>query len=156
MICANVKSYKRKYTTKGNVKAKYTVTKQINLSANCDLEGGEPVVILTKDEYNSLCSDNSPELEELQKLLNDKKATIKDLDQAVAKYKKKESVAIDTMKVNNDLVKQIQNLNSELKATNQELSDLKLAYGVLFNRGLLARIRNKPVNNIRLIETGKE
>ena len=66
MITAVVKAYKRSYKTKSKVKPTVTVTKQINLSANSDLEADDVVYILTEAEYKSLNSNDTNKIKELQ------------------------------------------------------------------------------------------
>lgn len=160
MITAVVKAYKRTYKTKSKVKPTVTVTKQINLSANSDLEADDTVYILTEAEYKSLNSSDTNKIKELQTELEADKLLIQDLNKTIKELQDKEQLLIDTLTVNNSLIKDVESLTEQNNKHIKTISTLKIINSVLYNRGLIARIRNKTVNidteAVKLIETDKE
>lgn len=160
MITAVVKAYKRSYKTKSKVKPTVTVTKQINLSANSDLEADDIVYILTEAEYKSLNSNDTNKIKELQTELEADKLLIQDLNKTIKEFQDKEKLLTDTLTVNNSLLEDIRRLTSKNNEYIKTISTLKIVNEVLYNRSLIARIRNKAVNidteAVNLIETDKE
>lgn len=160
MRTAIVKAYKRSYKTKSKVKPTVTVTKQINLSANSDLEGDELVYILTEDEYKSLNNEDTNKIKELQTQIETDKLLIQDLNKTIKELQDKEQLVTDTLTVNNSLLEDVRRLTEENNKQIKTIGALKIVNEVLYNRGLFARIRNKAINIdsevVKLIETDKE
>lgn len=160
MITAIVKAYKRSYKTKSKVKPTVTVTKQINLSANSDLEGDELVYILTEDEYKSLNNEDTNKIKELQTQIGTDKQLIQDLNKTIKELQDKEQLVTDTLTVNNSLLEDVRRLTEDNNKHIKTISTLKIVNEILYNRGLIARILNKTVNidseTLKAIETDKE
>ena len=157
---AIVKSYQRKYKTKSKVNETVKQTKQINIPVASDLEGDDVVYILTEDEYNSLSSEDDTVISELQSSLDSQKELVQSLNKEVEEYKEKDKLLIDTLAINTKLISDIEQLNIEIKEYDKDVNELKLVNQLLYNRGLISRIRNKAVNitseNVKYIETVKE
>ena len=160
MIKATVKAYQRKYKTKNKVKPTLTVTKQINLSSNCDLEADDVVYVLSEEEYEELNTSDDTVISELQTSLDTQKEFVERLNKEVEEYKEKETIAIDTLAINNKLLSDIEQLHHEIKEYDKQVNELKLVNQLLLNRSLLSRILNKQVilssDDVKEIETKKE
>lgn len=146
MIQSVVKAYKRTYKTKGRVKPTIKQTKQINLSANCDLEGDDVVYILTEDEYKDLASSDESVINELQSSLDSQKQIVERLSKELGKYKEREKIATDILSLNNKLITDNEQLNIELREHDKVINELKLVNQLLINRSLIARILNRDVD----------
>ena len=146
MIQSVVKAYKRTYKTKGRVKPTIKQTKQINLSANCDLEGDDVVYILTEDEYKDLASSDKSVINELQSSLDSQKQIVERLSKELGKYKEREKIATDILSLNNKLITDNKELNIELREHDKVINELKLVNQLLINRSLIARILNRDVD----------
>lgn len=146
MIQSVVKAYKRTYKTKGRVKPTIKQTKQINLSANCDLEGDDVVYILTEDEYKDLASSDESVINELQSSLDSQKQIVERLSKELGKYKEREKIATDILSLNNKLITDNKELNIELREHDKVINELKLVNQLLINRSLIARILNRDVD----------
>jgi hypothetical protein len=160
MIKSIVKAYQRKYNTKGKVKPSYSVTKQINIPVDCDLEGDDIVYVLSEAEYKELIATDDSITNKLQESLNSQKEFVERLNKEVEEYKEKETIAIDTLAINNKLLSDIEQLHHEIKEYDKQVNELKLVNQLLLNRSLIARILNKSVNivsdDIKYVETDKE
>ena len=157
---AIVKAYQRKYKTKSKVNETVKQTKQINLPVACCLEGDDVVYILTEDEYNSLSSSDDTVISELQASLDTQKELVQSLNKEIEEYKEKDKLLIDTLAINTKLISDIEELNVEIKEYDKSVNELKLVNQLLYNRGLISRIRNKAVDigsgDVKYIETVKE
>lgn len=160
MIQSVVKAYKRTYKTKGRVKPTIKQTKQINLSANCDLEGDDVVYILTEDEYKDLASSDESVINELQSSLNSTEDVVERLSKELGEYKEREKIATDILSLNNKLITDNEQLNIELREHDKVINELKLVNQLLINRSLIARILNRDVDilfdDVSNIKTHKE
>ena len=160
MIQSVVKAYKRTYKTKGRVKPTIKQTKQINLSANCDLEGDDVVYILTEDEYKDLASSDKSVINELQSSLDSQKQIVERLSKELGKYKEREKIATDILSLNNKLITDNKELNIELREHDKVINELKLVNQLLINRSLIARILNRDVDilfdDVSNVKTHKE
>ena len=160
MIQSVVKAYKRTYKTKGRVKPTIKQTKQINLSANCDLEGDDVVYILTEDEYKDLASSDESVINELQSSLDSQKQIVERLSKELGKYKEREKIATDILSLNNKLITDNEQLNIELREHDKVINELKLVNQLLINRSLIARILNRDVDilfdDVSNVKTHKE
>lgn len=160
MLKAVVKAYDRKYNTKNKVKPSVRQVKQINLPVACCLEGDDVVYILTEDEYNSLSSSDDTVISELQASLDTQKELVQSLNKEIEEYKEKDKLLIDTLAINTKLISDIEELNVEIKEYDKSVNELKLINQLLYNRGLISRIRNKAVDigsgDVKYIETVKE
>lgn len=160
MIQSVVKAYKRTYKTKRRVKPTIKQTKQINLSANCDLEGDDVVYILTEDEYKDLASSDESVINELQSSLDSQKQIVERLSKELGKYKEREKIATDILSLNNKLITDNEQLNIELREHDKVINELKLVNQLLINRSLIARILNRDVDilfdDVSNVKTHKE
>ena len=160
MIKSTVKAYRRKYTTKNKVKPTYTVTKQINIPVDCDLEGDDVVYVLSENEYKELIATDDSITNKLQESLNSQSEIVERLNKEVEEYKEKETIAIDTLAINNKLLSDIEQLHHEIKVYDKQVNQLKLINQLLLNRSLLSRILNKQVivssDDVKEVETKKE
>lgn len=160
MIQSVVKAYKRTYKTKGRVKPTVKQTKQINLSANCDLEGDDVVYILTEDEYKDLATSDESVISELQSSLESKKDVVERLSKELGEYKEREKIATDILSLNNKLITDNEQLNIELRQHDKVINELKLVNQLLINRSLIARILNRDVDilfdDVSTVKTNKE
>lgn len=160
MIQSVVKAYKRTYKTKGRVKPTIKQTKQINLSANCDLEGDDVVYILTEDEYKDLASSDESVISELQSSLDSQKQIVERLNKELEEYKEREKIATDILSLNNKLITDNKELNIELREHDKVINELKLVNQLLINRSLISRILNRDVDilfdDVSSVETHKE
>lgn len=158
MIKSIVKAYRRKYTTKNKVKPTYTVTKQINIPVDCDLEGDDVVYVLSEDEYKELSDDKLTST--LQEGLDIQSEIVDRLKKQLNEYKEREKIATDILTLNNKLITDNEQLNIELRESDKVANELRLINQLLINRGLLARIVNKQViitsDDVKEIETKKE
>ena len=160
MIQSVVKAYKRTYKTKGRVKPTIKQTKQINLSANCDLEGDDVVYILTEDEYKDLTTSDESVISELQSSLDSQKQIVNRLNKELEEYKEREKIATDILSLNNKLITDNKELNIELREHDKVINELKLVNQLLINRSLISRILNRDVDilfdDVSSVETHKE
>ena len=160
MIQSVVKAYKRTYKTKGRVKPTIKQTKQINLSANCDLEGDDVVYILTEDEYKDLASSDESVISELQSSLDSQKQIVERLNKELEEYKEREKIATDILSLNNKLITDNKELNIELREHDKVINELKLVNQLLINRSLISRILNRDVDilfdDVSNVKTHKE
>ena len=158
MIKSIVKAYRRKYTTKNKVKPTYTVTKQINIPVDCDLEGDDVVYVLSEEEYKELSDDKLTST--LQEGLDIQSEIVDRLKKQLNEYKEREKIATDILTLNNKLITDNEQLNIELRESDKVANELRLINQLLINRGLLARIVNKQVivssDDVKEIETKKE
>ena len=160
MIQSVVKAYKRTYKTKGRVKPTVKQTKQINLSANCDLEGDDVVYILTEDEYKDLTTSDESIISELQSILDSTEDVVERLNKELEEYKEREKIATDILSLNNKLITDNKELNIELREHDKVINELKLVNQLLINRSLISRILNRDVDilfdDVSSVETHKE
>lgn len=160
MIKTTVKAYERKYKTKNKVNKRVGVTKQINLSANCDLAKDDVVYVLTANEYDALSSEDDTVIKDLQSSLDSKKEIVDRLNKELKEYKERENIATDIISLNNKLITDNKQLNIELRENDKLINELKLVNQLLLNRSLISRILNKRVNissnDDNLIESDKE
>ena len=160
MIQSVVKAYKRTYKTKGRVKPTIKQTKQINLSANCDLEGDDVVYILTEDEYKDLASSDESVISELQSSLDSTEDVVERLNKELEEYKEREKIATDILSLNNKLITDNKELNIELREHDKVINELKLVNQLLINRSLISRILNRDVDilfdDVSNVKTHKE
>ena len=82
------------------------------------------------------------------------------MNKEVEEYKEKDKLLIDTLAINTKLISDIEQLNVEIKEYDKAVNELKLVNQLLYNRGLISRIRNKAVDigsgDVKYIETVKE
>ena len=160
MIKSTVKAYRRKYKTKNKVKPTYTVTKQINIPVDCDLEGDDIVYVLSENEYKELIATDDSITNKLQESLNSQSEIVERLNKEVEEYKEREKIATDILTLNNKLITDNEQLNIELRESDKVANQLKLINQLLLNRSLLSRILNKQVilssDDVKEIETKKE
>lgn len=160
MIKTTVKAYERKYKTKNKVNKTVRLTKQINLSANCDLAKDDVVYVLTANEYDTLSSSDDTIIKDLQSSLDSQKEIVNRLNKELEEYKERENIATDIISLNNKLITDNKQLNIELRENDKLINELKLVNQLLLNRSLISRILNKRVNiasnDDKLIETNKE